>query len=250
MKTMQSILILLCLLFAPAHPAAAPDAETIIKKTEDKLNGDTAFLKITMIVETSRTERTMRMESYSIGKEKSFIKITYPRKDQGITFLKIDEEMWQYVPRIEKIIKIPPSMMLQSWMGSDFTNDDLVKESSISEDYDARLIGESETEYSIELIPHEEAAVVWGRIVMRVHKELYLPTRVEYYDEDDELIRILHYEDRKQYNDRIYPSRWLVEPKTEDKKDNRTIIEVDEAVFDEEISPAYFTKRALKRFSR
>lgn len=250
MKIPLPILTLLFLLVAPAHAPAAPDAETIITKTEDKLNGDTAFLKITMIVETSRTERTMRMESYSIGKEKSFIKITYPKKDEGITFLKIDEEMWQYVPRIEKIIKIPPSMMLQSWMGSDFTNDDLVKESSISEDYDASLLGESETEYSIELIPHEDAAVVWGRIVMGVHKDFYLPTRVEYYDEDDELIRILRYEDRKQYNDRIYPSRWLVEPKTPDKKDNRTIIEVDEAVFDEKINPAYFTKRALKRFSR
>ena len=124
----------------PAFSSGADErAETIIQRVEDNLNGKTANLKISMIVRTKRTERTVKMESYSRGSDKSFIKITYPKKDQGITFLKIDNEMWQYVPRIEKTIKIPASMMLQSWMGSDFTNDDLVKESRMSEDYDSEL---------------------------------------------------------------------------------------------------------------
>lgn len=141
----------------------AKDTADIIRKVEDNLNGKTAVMKISMAVKTKRTQRTMKMESYSIGKEKSFIKILYPGKDKGITFLKIDNTMWQYVPRIEKTIKIPASMMLQSWMGSDFTNDDLVKESSISEDYTTTLLGETKDVYQVELRPTEEAAVVWGK---------------------------------------------------------------------------------------
>ncbi|MCI5132049.1 MAG: outer membrane lipoprotein-sorting protein, partial [Candidatus Electrothrix sp. EH2] len=116
----------------------AGTAKEIIKKVEDNLNGKTAEMKITMTVKTKRAERTMKMQSWSVGKDKSFIKILYPGKDKGITFLKMDNSMWQYVPRIEKTIKIPASMMLQSWMGSDFSNDDLVRESSISEDYTVR----------------------------------------------------------------------------------------------------------------
>ena len=206
-------------------------------------------MKIVMIVKTPRTERTIKMESYSIGKEKSFIKITYPKKDAGITFLKVDKQMWQYVPRIEKIIKIPASMMLQGWMGSDFTNDDLVRESSISEDYHSKLINEDDKCYEIELIPKEDAAVVWGKIIMMVDKNIYLPTAVSYYDEDDVLIRVLYYNDVKNFSGKLYPSRWVVEPKTADKSGHQTIMEVDDVVFDQEIDANYFTKRALKRFS-
>ncbi len=232
----------------PCHPAL--DADEIIKKIEDNLNGKTAFLKIAMVVKTKRTQRTIKMDSYSVGNEKSFIKITYPKKDRGITFLKVDDQMWQFVPRIEKTIKIPASMMLQSWMGSDFTNDDLVKDSSLSDDYDKKIVRECEKTWDIELLPREEAAVVWGRIVMHVNKALFLPTSVDYYDEDGALIRVLHYNDVKQFGDRLYPSRWVVEPKDEEKAGHETIIEVADAVFDQEISGSYFTKRALKRYSR
>ncbi|MCW5207544.1 outer membrane lipoprotein-sorting protein, partial [Desulfobulbus sp. US2] len=110
----------------------ADEAAELIRKVEDNLNGKTATMTLTMVVKTKRAERTMKMQSWAIGKDKSFIKILYPGKDKGITFLKLDNSMWQYVPRIEKTIKIPASMMLQSWMGSDFSNDDLVRESSIS----------------------------------------------------------------------------------------------------------------------
>ena len=230
--------------------AATPTANEIIKRIEQNLNGKTASMKIVMIVKTRRSERTIKMESYSIGSKKSFIKITYPKKDEGITFLKVDNAMWQYVPRIEKTIKIPASMMLQSWMGSDFTNDDLVRESSISDDYQSKLIKNDNTICEIELIPNEDAAVVWGRIFMIIDKDIYLPTAVSYYDEDDLLIRVLHYSDIKNFGGKLYPSRWLIDPKTEDKAGHQTIMEVDDVVFDEEIDEAYFTKRALKRFSR
>lgn len=228
----------------------AKDTADIIRKVEDNLNGKTAVMKISMAVKTKRTQRTMKMESYSIGKEKSFIKILYPGKDKGITFLKIDNTMWQYVPRIEKTIKIPASMMLQSWMGSDFTNDDLVKESSISEDYTTTLLGETKDVYQVELRPTEEAAVVWGKIIMEISKQYYLPTKVGYFDEDDMLIRELFYTEVQPFGDRFYPTKWMMIPKEPAKVGHETIIEISDAVFDGQVSESYFTKRALKRYSQ
>ena len=228
----------------------AQTSSEIIQKVENNLNGKTAQMQITMIIKTSRYERKMQMQSWSLGKEKSFILITYPKKDRGITFLKIDSQMWQYVPKIEKTIKIPSSMMLQSWMGSDFTNDDLTKESSILNDYNHKLIDQNTTAYTIELIPKEDAAVVWGKIIMNVSKEYFLPLNTNYYDEDNLLIRTLTYQKFQKLSDRIYSTYWEMTPKTEDKKDHKTIIIIEKAEFDKDISPSYFTKRALKRYSK
>jgi len=245
-------LFLLLSLSAAAVPAYAqmPDAAAVIKKIEDNLNGKSAIMELSMTVSTSRGERTMKMESYSVGNKKSFIKITYPGKDAGITFLKVDNTMWQYVPRIEKIIKIPASMMLQSWMGSDFTNDDLVRESSLSEDYRTSILAETKDGFVLELIPREDAPVVWGKLIMEVSRQYYLPTRVQYYDEDDVLVRILDYGEVKKLDDRYYPTRWKMVPQDVDKKDHLTEMAIGRAQFDIEVDPDYFTKRALKKYSR
>lgn len=241
---------LLVLLSLSRAFAATTDAGSIIQQVEDNLNGKSAILHLAMIVETGRSTRTMKMESYSIGSEKSFIKITYPGKDKGITFLKIENNMWQYVPRIEKIIKIPASMMLQSWMGSDFTNDDLVKESSISDDYSATLIDEDQEEYRINLKPLDNAPVVWGKIIMHVSKKHFLPTTVHYFDEDEVLVRTLQYSDVKQFNDRFYPTVWVMTPLDPDKKGHLTTVKIDYGEFNIPVSTKYFTKQALKRYSR
>jgi outer membrane lipoprotein-sorting protein len=241
---------LLILLISLPTSLLATTASDVIKEVEANLNGESAILHLAMVVTTSRGERTMKMESYSIGTDKSFIKVTYPGKDAGITFLKIDNNMWQYIPRIEKIIKIPSSMMLQSWMGSDFTNDDLVKESSLSKDYTTTLIGENDTEYTLNLDPHEHAPVVWGRIIMKVSKQYHLPTLVEYFDEDGVRVRTLEYTRVEQFNDRHYPTMWLMQPLDPDKKGHQTKVEIDYALFNTDITPGYFTKQALKRYSR
>lgn len=237
-------------MFALPQLVHAGEAEEVIRRVVGNLNGKTAIMEISMVVKTKRAERTMKMKSYSVGQEKSFIKVLYPKKDEGITFLKVDNAMWQYVPRIEKTIKIPASMMLQSWMGSDFTNDDLVKESSLIEDYTAELIAETSDVYSVELYPKVDAAVVWGKIVMAVSKEYYLPTTVSYFDEDGALVRELLYTEVKAYGERFYPSLWIMTPKTEEKKGHETRISVSNAIFDETVDEGYFSKRALKRFSR
>ena len=196
------------------------------------------------------TSRTMRFTSYSKGTEKSFIRINYPGKDEGITFLKISGRMWQYVPRIERIIKIPASMMLQNWMGSDFTNDDLIRESSITDDYHQKLISREEDRFVIQLLPKEKAPVVWGKIIMWVSGKYYLPVRAEYYNEEGRLIRTLYYEEIRQFDSHHYPALWRLVPETEDKTGHRTVIRIDSARFNVDIEQNYFSKRALKRFSR
>lgn len=238
------------ILFILSHISLAANADDIMRKVVENLNGETAIMEFSMVVKTARAKRTMKMKSYSRGQKKSFIRILYPGKDKGITFLKINNSMWQYVPRIEKTIKIPASMMLQSWMGSDFTNDDLVKESSLDNDYIPQLLAETEDEYIFQLLPKEDAAVVWGKIVMSVSKKYILPGKVSYYDENTVLVRELFYTDVKLMGNRFYPSRWHMIPKTVTKEGNETIIIVSDAIFDVELDEAYFSKRALKRFSR
>lgn len=240
-------LLILALFFSAL---VADDAEAIVKRMDDLMRGKTSYSKLTMTVVTKRTERKMGMEGWSEGTKKSFIKILYPKKDYGITFLKIDDAMWQYVPKIEKTIKIPPSMMLQSWMGSDFTNDDMVKESSIVEDYDKTIISQDSDSWTIQMIPRPDAAVVWGKIIMKISKKYEMPLKVDYYDEDDFLERELFYKDYRKQKDRYYPYLWSMFPKSEEKLGHETRIEVEEMQFDIPISGAMFTKRALKKYSR
>jgi outer membrane lipoprotein-sorting protein len=203
-----------------------------------------------MIVKSRRWERTVRFKAWSDGKDKSFIVITYPKKDKGSTFLRIKTDMWQYVPKIEKTIKIPPSMMLQSWMGSDFTNDDLVKESSVVNDYTHALLREEEQAYVVESVPRPDAAIVWGKIIQWIDKKKFVPVKDEFYDEDGLMVRRILYNDVKQLPDRYYPMRWEVEPLTEEKKGHKTTIIISEIELNMPIEEDVFTMRALKDYSR
>ncbi|MBT8343820.1 MAG: outer membrane lipoprotein-sorting protein, partial [Sulfurovum sp.] len=184
---MKYLLSLLFIIFS----LQANEAKAIIKKLEKNLRGDYMYSTMSMIVTSKRGKRTVKIESWSEGNDKSFIKILYPKKDKGITFLKIDNQMWQYIPKIERTIKIPSSMMLQSWMGSDFTNDDMVKESSLEEDYKAKLLSKKGNIATIELIPRADAAVVWGKIVIDVDIKNAVPTKEIFYDDMMKKVRLL-----------------------------------------------------------
>ncbi|MBU0580568.1 MAG: outer membrane lipoprotein-sorting protein [Candidatus Margulisbacteria bacterium] len=214
------------------------------------MRGTTSQGEYEMIVKTKRWKRTMRMNYWSQGTEKSFVLVTYPARDKGTTFLKLKNEMWQYVPKIERTIKIPPSMMMQSWMGSDFTNDDLVKESSIVEDYDGKILSQDNTSWKIELIPKEEAAVAWGKVIVWIDKKTYLPTKEDFYDEEGVLVRIMRFEDVKKSGNRYYPEKMYLEPQTEDKEGNSTTFIVKSIVFDEPIKEGLFSLKSLKSMSK
>jgi len=224
-------------------------AVEIIKKADEKNRGETSQGEMTMTIVRPKWERSISMKTWSKGDKYFVIYITAPAKEKGQVFLKVDKEMWNWVPSISRMIKIPPSMMMQSWMGSDFTNDDLVKQSSIVVDYDHKLLAEENVRgmdcYKIELIPHEDAAVVWGKIISWITKDGFNLWKSEYYDEDDYLINIENSSNIKQMGDRKIPSRIEMIPADEPEK--RTIMEFKNIIFDQPIDDSFFSKQNMKR---
>ncbi len=243
MKSLVSLLLITLFLHAS-------EAQAIIKKLEKNLRGDYMYSTMSMIVTSKRGKRTVKIESWSEGNDKSFIKILYPKKDKGITFLKIDNQMWQYIPKIERTIKIPPSMMLQSWMGSDFTNDDMVKESSLEEDYSASILSKKGDSATLELIPKPNAAVVWGKIVIDVDLANAVPLKEIFYDDMMQKVRVMTFSRIEQHGSHKIPMVMELQPLDPDKKKNRTKVILEKVNFDTKIDPSYFTKQALKRYSR
>lgn len=224
-------------------------AKSIVEKSDQLMRGKTQSAIYKMTVIRPAWQRTMRFKFWSEGTEKSFIRILEPAKDRGVTFLKIKNEMWNYIPKIDRVIKIPPSMVLQSWMGSDFTNDDLVKESSIVHDYTQTLLAQEKEAgfeaYKIELKPKPEAAVVWDRIVEWIRVGDYVPLKAEYFNQREQLIRTFIFTDIKKMSDRTIPTRFeLIEEK---KPGRKTVLVLEEVVFDKHIPKSVFTLQNLRR---
>lgn len=228
----------------------ASEASNIIKKLEKNLRGDFMYAQATMIVTSKRGQRTVKIESWSQGNKRSFIRVLYPKKDNGITFLKIDTEMWQYIPKIERTIKIPPSMMLQSWMGSDFTNDDMVKESSFEEDYHAKFLSKNTQYATLELLPKENAAVVWGKIIVEVDLKNYVPIREIYYDDMMKKVRIITFSKVQRHGSHMLPMIMELQPLDANKNKNRTKLILEKVDYDTPIDASYFSIHALKRYSK
>jgi outer membrane lipoprotein-sorting protein len=176
------------------------------------------------------------------------IYISAPAKEKGQVFLKRQKDMWNWVPTIERMIKIPPSMMMQSWLGSDFTNDDLVKESSIVVDYNQKLLGKETIRgldcYKIELIPLPDAAVTWGKVITWISANGFNQWKAEYYDEDMNLVNLMNAYDIKKMGDREIPTRLEIEPVG--KKGNKTILEINSTVFNKPISDNFFSQQNMK----
>jgi len=224
------------------------EASDIIKKIDNNMRGQNVHMTMSMSIASLGHKRTMKMETWAKGSKKSFVKTLYPPKDRGITFLSLDGQMWQYVPKIERTIKVPPSMMLQNWMGSDVTNDDMVKQSSIVDDYDAKILKKEGTLVTLELIPKEDAAVVWGKIITEIDTTTYTSKKDTFYDEDGEAVRTFSYSEVKKYGKYYTPTHWKIQPI--DKPKNYTEIILEDVTYDSKISDQYFRKSALKRFSR
>ncbi|MBE9535648.1 MAG: outer membrane lipoprotein-sorting protein [Proteobacteria bacterium] len=246
-------LFIFVLSIAPAYTFAEPTeltATQIIKKVEQLLRGDSAHSIMEMNIITPRWQRTLRMENWEVGRKKTLVRILSPKKEEGVGSLKIDYQMWNYLPRVERVIKIPPSMMMSSWMGSDFTNDDLVKESSIVDDYDHELkgivtLGDFKA-YRIDAVPKEGTAVVWGKLVFFVRTGDYVPLRQEYFSESGELVRYLDFSDVRQVGKRLLPTRWEMVPVN--KPGKKTIVKLVDIEFDIALKDELFTLRNLKKW--
>ncbi|MFQ5568149.1 MAG: outer membrane lipoprotein-sorting protein [Rhodothermales bacterium] len=245
------VLLMSCALFPAVRPAQAQEetALSIMQKSDDLTRGETQSGTYRMIIVRPDWERAMAFEYWSEGTDKAFIRVKEPVKERGVSFLKIKREMWQYVPRINRVIKIPPSMMLQSWMGSDFTNDDLVRESSIVDDYTHTLLGREEVAgdeaHKIELVPKPDAPVAWDRMLYWVRVGDYVPLRAESFNERGERIRTVLYTEIEEVGGRVIPLRMEL---IEDKKPGRkTILVLEDVRFDIPISRSVFTQQNLRR---
>ena len=234
---------------AAAASAAQLEAKEIVRRSDSTMRGSSSYAEMTMRIVRPDWSREMSLKAWSLGDDYSLILVTAPARDKGTVTLKRGTEVWSYVPGIERVIKIPPSMMLQSWLGSDFTNDDLVKESSIVQDYEHTLTGDSVVDgnacYRIRMIPHEDAAVVWGKVVLFITKEHYLQVRTELFDEDSVLTKILSGERIRQMGGRMVPSRLTMQPV--DKPDQRTVLEYSDLDFNVDLEESFFSLQNMKR---
>ncbi|MCB0401952.1 MAG: outer membrane lipoprotein-sorting protein [Flavobacteriales bacterium] len=247
--------ILVYLFFAGIHVGHASaqeklTAKEIIQKSDQIMKG-IETTKASLIIKTVRPKWTkeMQLKTWAKGTELSMILVTSPVKDKGTVFLMKDKEVWNWMPSIERIIKMPPSMMMQNWMGTDFTNDDLVKESSIVEDYHQKVIGEKMVNgqlcYQIELIPKEDAAVVWGKIVSYIDKVNFFQLKAEFYDEDEELVNLMEASDIKVLGGRKLPSKLEMIPV--DKEGHKTVMIYTDITFNEPIQAGFFSTQNMKK---
>jgi hypothetical protein len=224
----------------------------IIDHVDRIMRGESSRGVATMEVVTENWERNMSMEVWSLGTDYSLIRITAPKKEEGTATLKADDEIWNYLPRVDRTIKIPASMMMGAWMGSHFTNDDLVKESRLIEDYDIEISYDGDrdgvTVWEVTLVPKPEAAVVWGRIEYEVRQDDMMPTWARYYDEDGALVRTMTFSDYRVMGGRLVPA--VMELIPEDKPAERTLVRYTELEFDINIDESFFSLRALRSGGR
>ena len=245
-KIIATLTILLAVLNLQAQNLSAED---IVKKADDKMRGQSSYSEIKMTIVRPTWSREIGMKSWSKGTQFSLVYITSPAKEKGQAFLKRNKDLWNWVPSIERMIKMSSSIMGQSWMGSDFTNDDMVRESSAVTDYTHQLAGTEKVRefdcYKIILIPKENAAVVWGKVIMWISKDDFQEIKTEFYDEDNKLINTMNGYDIKTFGDRQLPSRMEVIPA--DKPNQKTVMTILKYDFNIPIDDSFFSQQNMKK---
>jgi len=251
-KSLALLILFFSLFTAPFLWSQSLTAKEIVKNSDDKARGLTSEGEMTMTIVRPGWTRSVTMKSWQKGNDFAMILVTLPVKDKGQVFLKIKTDMWNWLPSIGKMIKLPPSMMMQSWMGSDFTNDDLVRESSVVKDYTHTLLGKEtvreEVCYKIELMPLEDAPVTWGKIMLWITVEGFNQWKAEFFDEDMDLVNTLNAYDVRKMGDREIPVRMEVIPVG--KQGQKTILETKKAVFNQPIEDSFFTQQNMKKLSQ
>jgi hypothetical protein len=234
---------------AMAQPAQAMQVEELIRHIDKLWRGETSRANMTMTVKTRRYERSMTLDAWSRGKEYSLVVIRQPVKDRGIATLKVIGNIWNYLPKINRVTKVPSSMMSGSWMGSHFTNDDLVKDSTYEDDYNSSITFEGERDdksiYEITSLPKPNAAVVWGKVVMELDQQTLAPYSARYFDEDGVLIRTLTFDRNKMIDGRTVPMRLSLQP--EEKPDESTVILYQDIRFGVPLEAGFFSLQSLQR---
>ena len=246
---MKYLLFVFCCLWM-ASPTVAQDATEIVREAEERRRGiKSSSGELTMKIIRPKWSREMGLKIWTKGEDFSLILVTSPARDEGTTNLKRIKEVWSWVPRIERTIKLPPSMMSQSWMGSDFKNEDLVRENSIITEFSHKILG-SETlmdreSYKIELIPKEDAAVVWGKIILWIDAQDYIQLKAEYYDEELYLVNTMQTTQIAEFDGRLIASEMEMIPA--DEEGYKTVMVYHNLTFDQDLPETFFTVQNMKR---
>ena len=246
---MKKILIVLSIFISISNSKADNiSPEKILNNVDDLYRSNASHGILTLSVTTVNWHRTLTLEQWSKGEDKSLIKILKPKKEKGLATLRVDKNMWNYMPKVKRVVKIPSSMMSSSWMGSHFTNDDLVKQSRMAEDYtfSITLEGMNDGKEIIEVtcLPNKEAAVVWGKVEVVVYADDYLPLRMIYYDEDLLLSRSLEFTNIEMMDGKIIPTMMSMIPTNEPGES--TTVKWEEIQFDVTIDDKFFSLRKLQ----
>lgn len=247
----NSIVILFGMLFSLcfSSPVSAQNPAEILDRMENVMRGESNYAEMTMQIKRPRFEREISIRSWMLGREYSMILITAPSRDRGTAFLMRESDIWNYDPRVDRTLRLPSSMMSQAWMGSDFTNDDLVRDSDIIDDFEHTLL-RTETyadreAYVIELKPKPGTPIVWGKVLMWICKEAYVQLRVENFDQRGELANTMKLDEIKTFGDRNLPARITVIPAN--KENEKTVLTYQKLEFDIDVSPGFFTQQNMIR---
>lgn len=216
------------------------------------LRGNSSSGTMTMQIQSKHWKRSLEMKIWSKGTERALIVISKPAKERGTATLKAEDNIWNYLPKVDRVIKIPTSMMMGAWMGSHFTNDDLVKDSRMIRDYEISTSFEGERDgaavWEFTLTPRPEAAVVWGRVSIEVRQKDRMPVWQRYYDEDGKLVRTLAFSDYRQMGGRVVPAQMKMIPV--DRPDEHTLVLYDDLEFDMPMDDEFFSLHRLRNLSR
>ncbi len=245
-------MILLCNLWAAvlfAGAANALDPDGIIVKMESAMRGESSYTEMVMRIERPRYSRELSMRCWLKGLDYSLVIITSPARDEGMAYLMRNDEIWNYDPRIDRITRLPPSMMFQSWMNSDFTNDDIVRDTDLLRDYDKRLLGREPCEekkcFVIEMVPKPNTPIVWGKVKMWISEDDFLQRRVENYDQRGALVSTMTMDRIMRFDGRYIPSRITLIPAG--KEGERTILTYTKATFDIGVGSDFFSFVNMQR---
>jgi len=220
------------------------DAVVLLKTIDELYRSDNSISTMKMSIVTPNWQRTLEMQSWTVGMDDTFIRILSPKKDRGVATLKKGREMWNYFPKPNQVIKVPPSMMMGSWMGSDFTNDDLVREVSLVKEYHVEK-KDMDDKHQLILIPKRDTVTVWARIEILVQKESLLPVEQSYFNEQGEKVRSMYFSDIREFSGKKLPAKMSMIP--HNKKDHKTVIEYIDLEFNTTMDDDIFTLRNLKK---
>lgn len=251
MRKKSGFLLVSFIMFAGSLPAIAQSlsASEIVRKADEKFNGEkSGYSVMSMTIVRPTWQRTIEFKSWTLGRDYALTLITAPPRDAGQSFLKIKNEMWNWNPSINRLIKLPPSMMSQGWMGSDYTNDDIMRESSVVNDYIHELAGEETIDgrecYKIIMTAKKDASVIWGRQIRWIDKKEFLFLKAELYDEDGMLVRTETGSEIKMMDGRNIPTRIELIPSEEPGK--KTIVIIKDIKFNIPVTQDFFSQQNMR----